>query len=268
MHRFDVPKEGNGALSSHHPDDEAAMDQLREQRLKFISREEDIEGVNTPKNNNNNNSNSGTMCIQQPEPHKDEPEPPSKITETPEAVARRRKSHPWKTDVKLNRFGGAVPSTRTQKSTLGWKQRMQERKAVFGNVAVMEDTDGEEEEESIGADEEEIREEAHELLKNKGFQGLPPPSSSSPPTSARSLRQEILTQHYEDDLVSVGPGESLASSKGQQEVRLDEIQSLRQQILQRQQNREKQNEQPTETENSLVAELEDEEEMFPEMVSD
>jgi len=65
---------------------------------------------------------------------------------------RRRKSHPWQTDVKLNRFTGGNNSSRnlnaavqvvqvsssTQKSTMGWKQRMQERKAVFGNVAVPE----------------------------------------------------------------------------------------------------------------------------------
>ena len=227
MHRLDDPVEkGNtSCLGEGHLEDELTMDQLRQERLKFICREQDLEGTNS------------------------KPQA-AVVAEAPEAVRRRRKSHPWKTDLKLNRFGAppaAAPpaaTSRTQKSTLFWKQRMQERKAVFGNVAVLEDANGEgeeeeEEEESIGANEDEINNEAYEMLKNRGFEDLPPPpppTSHTPPTSARSLQQEILQQHYEDDLLSVGPGESLASSQNtteQRMERLNEIQSLRQQILER-----------------------------------
>jgi hypothetical protein len=169
----------------------------------------------------------------------------------------RRKSHPWQTDVKLNRFSSS-PSSRTQKSTLGWKQRMQERRAAFGNFAVPEADDDYEEEdeggddddvESIGATEDSIRKEAVALLKSKGFDGLPnsPPrptatskaeeeaatESTPPPAAAKPLQQEILQQHYEDDLESVGAGASLASRE-RQKLKLEEIQSLRAQILEKQ----------------------------------
>lgn len=171
------------------------------------------------------------------------------ITASPAAKRVGRKSHPWQTDVKINRFSstasgqGRPPlggTSRTQQSTLGWKQRMQERRAVFGNVAVPEqsfdDDDGimgddeeEEDEESRGEMmEDQIREEAVELLKSKGFHNF----------------QGILEHQYDDDLESVGgsvakcfasplavAASSASSIAKHQTINLVEIQSLREKIL-------------------------------------
>ena len=79
-------------------------------------------------------------------------------TTTTNNNTNNRKAHPWKTDVKLNRFGdmnndsnsssngnnnrtfnSVVASSSTQKTTMTFKQRMQARKAVFGTVAVTEE---------------------------------------------------------------------------------------------------------------------------------
>jgi hypothetical protein len=175
----------------------------------------------------------------------------------PPPLDRRRGSHkPWQTDVKLNRFsdgsgsttsvisnGGGRPltgSSSTQKSTLGWKQRMQERKAVFGNVAVPEQSfDEDDAHDDDEHDQQAIQEEAVQLLKDKGF-----------------TFQGILEHQYDDDLESVGGEGSVVSkvamgspnflsplasptpvdSSGpkQQKLCLEDIQSLREKILRHQ----------------------------------
>jgi hypothetical protein len=194
-------------------------------------------------------------------PRQQHPMPP--LHPPPLDRRQRRPSHkPWQTDVKMNRFSGSSPgssssgggrpmtgSSSTQKSTLGWKQRMQERKAVFGNVAVPEqsfDEDDVHEADDADADDDEehdqqaIREEAVQLLKDKGFNF-----------------QGILQQQYDDDLESVGgsiiapkiavgsPNSFLSplanptpidssGHKQQQKLCLEEIQSLREKILRHQ----------------------------------
>ncbi|CAB9511989.1 expressed unknown protein [Seminavis robusta] len=183
----------------------------------------------------------------------------------PPPPGRRRKSKPWQTDVILNRFSGTTGSgaatttnssgtgqgrnltgsSSTQKSTWGWKQRMQERKAVFGNVAVPEQSfDDEdalvEEDDDMsskgGQNEQAIREEAVELLRSKGFHNF----------------QGILQQQYDDDLESVGGSVRAAGASSptflsplasptpvssaikQHKLRLEEIKSLREKILRHQ----------------------------------
>ncbi|KAL3942077.1 MAG: hypothetical protein SGBAC_003673 [Bacillariaceae sp.] len=100
-----------------------------------------------------------------PQPHDDDtehsvsslPEDQQQLEQSPKpriSPRAQRRISPWAMDLQLKRGNNAnnaaAASSRTQRSTSSWKMRMQQRKAVFGEVAVAEDEEEEEEEDGGG----------------------------------------------------------------------------------------------------------------------
>ncbi|CAJ1966322.1 unnamed protein product [Cylindrotheca closterium] len=94
----------------------------------------------------NNDAKDGAVSSLLPE---DQPEPTSPKPRV--SPRQQRRFSPWAVDLNLQRGGttaGTAPSSRTQCSTSSWKMSMQQRKAVYGEVAVAEDEEEESDQEN------------------------------------------------------------------------------------------------------------------------